>query len=73
MGALDDLSKKAQEFVEENKDKIDEALNSEQAEDISDKVLGAVAETAKKVVPEEHHEKIDEVHANLDKSIGTEK
>lgn len=73
MGALDDLSKKAQEFVEENKDKIDEALNSEQAEDISDKVLGAVAETAKKVVPEEHHEKIDEVHANLDKSIGTER
>lgn len=72
MGALDDLTKKAQEFVEENKDKIDEALNSEQAEDISDKVLGAVADTAKKVVPEEHHEKIDEVHANLDKSIGTE-
>jgi CRISPR/Cas system type I-B associated protein Csh2 (Cas7 group RAMP superfamily) len=72
MGALDDLAKNAQGFVEENKDKIEEALNSEQAEDISDKVLGAVADTAKKVVPEEHHDKIDEVHANLDQSIGTE-
>ena len=72
MGALDDLTKKAQEFVEENKDKIDEALNSEQAEDISDKILDAVSDAAEKVVPEEHHDKIDEVHANLDKSVGTE-
>lgn len=72
MGALDDLAKNAQEFVEQNKDKINEALNSEQAEEISDKVLGAVADTAKKVVPEEHHDKVDEVHANLDKSIGNE-
>jgi prolyl oligopeptidase PreP (S9A serine peptidase family) len=72
MGALDDLAKNAQDFVEQNKDKINEALNSEQAEDISDKVLGAVADTAKKVVPEEHHDKVDEVHANLDKTIGTE-
>ena len=72
MGALDDLTKKAQDFVEENKDKIDEVLNSEQAEDISDKVLGGVSEAAKKVVPEEHHDKIDDVAANIDKSIGTE-
>ena len=72
MGALDDLTKKAQDFVEENKDKIDEVLNSEQAEDISDKVLGGVSDAAKKVVPEEHHDKIDDVAANIDKSIGTE-
>jgi len=72
MGALDDLTKKAQDFVEENKDQIQEALNSEQAEDISDKVLGSVAAAAKKIVPEEHHDKIDEVHASIDKSIGTE-
>ncbi|WP_448006491.1 hypothetical protein [Agromyces bauzanensis] len=72
MGALDDLTGKAQEFVEENKDKIEEALNSEQAEDISDKVLGAVADAAKKVVPEEHHDKVDDVRENIDKSIGTE-
>lgn len=72
MGALDDLGKKAQDFVEENKDKINEALNSEQAEDISDKVLGAVSDAAKKVTPDEHDAKIDEVRDNLDKKIGTE-
>ena len=72
MGALDDLTKKAQDFVEENKDKINEALDSEQAEDISDKVLDAVADAAKKVTPDEHDAKVDEVRANIDKSIGTE-
>jgi uncharacterized protein YaaN involved in tellurite resistance len=72
MGALDDLGKKAQDFVEENKDKINEALNSEQAEDISDKVFDAVSEAAKKVTPDEHDAKVDEVRDNLDKKIGTE-
>ncbi|HEX6365593.1 MAG TPA: hypothetical protein VF000_05560 [Agromyces sp.] len=72
MGALDDLSKKAQDFVEENKDKINEALNSEQAEDISDKILDGVADAAKKVTPDEHDAKIDDVRGNIDKKIGTE-
>ena len=72
MGALDDLTKKAQDFVEENKDKIEEVLNSEQAEDISDKVIDAVSDTAKKVVPDEHHGKVDDVAANIDKAVGTE-
>jgi hypothetical protein len=72
MGALDDLTKKAQDFVAENKDTIDEALNSEQAEDISDKVLDAVADAAKKVTPDEHDAKVDDVRANIDKTIGTE-
>ncbi|MEI5584170.1 MULTISPECIES: hypothetical protein [unclassified Agromyces] len=72
MGALDDLAKNAQDFVEQNKDKINEALDSEQAEDISDKVFDAVADAAKKVTPDEHDAKVDEVRANLDKSIGTE-
>jgi uncharacterized protein (DUF1778 family) len=72
MGALDDLGKKAQDFVTENKDKIDEALNSEQAEDISDKILDSVSDAAKKVLPDEHDAKIDDVRDNLDGKIGTE-
>lgn len=72
MGALDDLTKKAQDFVEENKDTINEALNSQQAEDISDKVLDAVSDAAKKVTPDEHDAKVDDVRANVDKAIGTE-
>jgi uncharacterized protein (DUF1778 family) len=72
MGALDDLAKNAGEFVEQNKDKINEALNSEQAEEISDKILDAVSDAAKKVTPDEHDVKVDEVRAHVDKSIGTE-
>ncbi|RZS64794.1 antitoxin protein of toxin-antitoxin system [Agromyces ramosus] len=72
MGALDDLTKKAQDFVEENKDTINEALNSEQAEDISDKVLDGIAEAAKKVTPDEHDAKVDDVRDKIDTSIGTE-
>ena len=70
MGALDDLTKKAQDFVEENKDTINEALNSEQAEDISDKVLDGVADAAKKVTPDEHDAKVDDVrdqHRQVDR------
>ena len=72
MGALDDITKKAQDFVAENKDAINDALNSEQAEDISDKILDGVSEAAKKVIPEEHHAKVDDVAANIDKAVGTE-
>ncbi|MBM7832754.1 hypothetical protein JOE59_003459 [Agromyces cerinus] len=73
MGSLDDITKKAQDFIEENKDKIADALDSEQAEDISDKLLDGVTEAAKKVVPEEHHDKIDGVRENIDGAVGTEK
>ena len=72
MGALDDLTKKAQDFVEENKDTINDALNSKQAEDISDKVLDGVADAAKKITPDEHDAKIDDVRDHIDTSIGTE-
>lgn len=72
MGALDDLSKKAQDFVADNKDKIDEALKSEQAEQVSDKILGGLAEGVKKIAPDEHDAKIDEVRKNLDGKIGNQ-
>jgi hypothetical protein len=72
MSALDDITKKAQDFIEDNKDKISEVLNSEQAEDISDKVLDGAAEAAKKVAGE-HADKIDAVRDNIDGAIGTEK
>ncbi|HEY9307527.1 MAG TPA: hypothetical protein VIP82_06945 [Microbacterium sp.] len=73
MGSLDDITKKAQDFIEDNKDKIADALDSEQAEDISDKLLDGVTEAAKKVLPEEHHDKIDGVRENIDGAVGTEK
>ncbi|UIP59828.1 hypothetical protein [Agromyces marinus] len=73
MASMDDLAKSAQEFVEQNKDKIEEALKSEQAEDVSDKVFDAIADAVKKVVPDEHHGVVDDVKGNLDKSVGTDR
>ena len=69
---IDDLVNKGKEFIEQNKDKIEDVLKSEQAEEISDKILDGVSDAAKKVVGDEHHAKIDEVRGNIDKAVGTE-
>ncbi|MVQ40778.1 hypothetical protein GON06_01210 [Microbacterium sp. MAH-37] len=71
-GAADDALAKAKTFYEENKDKVDEALKSEQAEGISDNVLDTLAGLAKKILPEDQAGKIDEVRGNLDKAVGHE-
>ncbi|GAA1959259.1 hypothetical protein [Agromyces allii] len=72
MAGFDDLAKQAGEFIEQNKDKIQEVLKSEQAEDISDKVLDGIGEAVKKVAPDEHDGMIDDIKANIDKSVGNQ-
>jgi hypothetical protein len=49
---IDDLVNQGKDFLEQNKDKIGEALKSEQAEGVSDGALDAAAEFVKKVAPE---------------------
>jgi len=68
---LDDMVNKGKDLYEQNKDKVDGAVRSEQAEDISDKVLDGVADFAKKLAPGAA-EKIDEIRDAADKSIGNE-
>lgn len=68
--ALDDITKKAQEFLNDNK--VQDALKSEQAEDISDKVLDGVADVADKVTGGKFSEQIEDVRENIDKKIGNE-
>ncbi|UNK71616.1 hypothetical protein [Microbacterium sp. H1-D42] len=68
---IDDMVNKGKDLYEENKDKISEALGSEQAEGISDKILDGVSDFAKKVAPGAA-DKIDEVRDNVDNSIGHE-
>ncbi|HEX5859056.1 MAG TPA: hypothetical protein VFY91_13210 [Microbacterium sp.] len=70
--AIDDLVNKGKEYLEQNKDKIDAALKSEQAEGISDSALDAGAEFIKKLAPDEHDAKVDDVRDNIDKSIGNQ-
>ncbi|MFT4234920.1 MAG: hypothetical protein QM607_07995 [Microbacterium sp.] len=69
---LDDLVGKAKDAFDANKDKIDDVLHSDQAEDISDKVLGGVAGLAKKVAPDSLDDKIDGAVDAADKAIGND-
>lgn len=68
---IEDAVNKGRDFVEQNKDKIAEAVKSEQAEDISDKVLDGVADFAKKIAPGAS-EKIDEIRDAADKQVGNQ-
>jgi hypothetical protein len=67
---LDDITKKAQEFLNDNK--VKEALQSEQAEDISDKILDGVAGAADKVTGGKFSEQIAGARDAADKAVGNE-
>lgn len=69
--SVNDAINKGKDFLEQNKDNIEGALKSEQAEGISDKVLDGLSDLAKKIAPDAA-DKIDEVRDNVDKSVGNE-
>ena len=67
---IDDITAKAKEFL--NDGRVADALKSEQAEDISDKVLDGVADVANKVTGGKFEEQIDGAREAADKAVGTE-
>ncbi|SIR78287.1 hypothetical protein [Microbacterium sp. RURRCA19A] len=67
---VDDIINKGKQLFDQNRDKIEEALKSEKAEEVSDKLLDGAADAVKKIVPAEQHSKVDEVRENVDESIG---
>jgi len=67
---LEDVTRKAQEFLDDNK--VKEALNSQQAEVISDKVLGGTADAVKKVTGGKFAEQIESARDEADKKVGNE-
>jgi hypothetical protein len=69
---IDDLVNQGKDFLEQNKDKIDDVIKSEQAEGVSDNVLDAAAEFVKKVAPDGIDQHVDGVRDSLDKSVGHE-
>ena len=69
---VDDIINKGKALFEQNRDKIEEALKSEKAEEVSDKVLDGAADAIKKIVPEGQRGKVDEVRDNVDKHVGNE-
>lgn len=69
---IEDIVNQGKGLFEQNKDKIDELLHSEQAEDISDRVLDSAADFAKKVAPDQFDGTVDDIRGNIDKAVGTE-
>ncbi|WP_226653761.1 antitoxin [Leifsonia sp. LS1] len=70
MAGLDDITNKAKEFLDS--DTVKNALKSEQAEDISDKLLDGVADAANKVTGGKFESQIDGARDAADKAVGTE-
>ena len=70
MAGFDDITKKAQEFLQSGK--VQDALKSEQAEGISDKVLDGVADAVKKATGGKFDDKIDGARDAVDEHVGNE-
>ncbi|WP_407932994.1 antitoxin [Herbiconiux daphne] len=70
MAGFDDITKKAQAFL--NDDKVKDALKSEKAEDISDKVLDGVADAVNKVTGKKFESQVDGARDTADKAVGNE-
>lgn len=66
---LDDIIDQGKQFLAQGKQKIDQAVHSEKIEEISDGLLNAAAEAAKKVAPDGIDSKIDEVRDQIDDRI----
>jgi hypothetical protein len=67
---LEDITKKTQDLLADNK--VQDALRSEQAEDISDKLLDGVAGAVNKVTGDKYAEQVEGARETADKAVGTE-
>ena len=68
---IDDITGKTKEFLDS--EQVKGMLESEQAENISDTVLDGVADVADRVTGGRFTEQIDDVKANIDGAIGTDR
>jgi hypothetical protein len=64
VAGFDDITKTAKAFLEE--EKVQQALKSQQAEQVSDKLLDGLANAAKKVTSGQHDAKIDDARDNAE-------
>lgn len=69
---IEDLGKQAGDFVKQNTAKIDEAIHSEQAEGVSDKLLDGAADLANKLTGGKFADKVEEVRSKADEQLGNE-
>ncbi|QIK64213.1 antitoxin [Leucobacter viscericola] len=69
---IEDLGKKAGDFVKEQTENVKESLGSEKAEGVSDKVLDGAAEFADRTTGGKFGDQIEDIRATLDEKFGTE-
>ena len=69
---IEDIVNQGKDFLEQNKDKIDDVIKSEHAEGVSDSALDAAAEFVKKVAPDSVDQHVDGVRENIDRAVGNE-
>ena len=67
-----EVTDKAKAFVDGNRDKIEEAVQSERAEAVSDKIIHGLADGIKKVTGGKFDEQIDTTAKDLDDKIGND-
>ncbi|GAA1744064.1 Rv0909 family putative TA system antitoxin [Microbacterium paludicola] len=67
---FDDLVNQGKELFEQNKDKLQDALQSAEAEGVSDTVLDKVTDFAKGVLPDDLDGQIDQIRDNVDGAVG---
>ncbi|WP_378145178.1 antitoxin [Cnuibacter sp. UC19_7] len=67
---IDDITRKAQQFLGD--EKVQNALKSEKAEDVSDRILDGVAGAVNRVTGEKHADKVEKARSEADKRIGNE-
>lgn len=70
MSGFDDITKKAQEFL--NDDKVKDALKSEQAEDISDKLLDGAQDAVNKITGDKFEKQVGDARDSADKHVGNQ-
>ena len=69
---IEDLVNQGKQFLEDNKDKLQDVLKSDKAEEVSDNVLDSAADFVKKVAPDSVDAQVDGVRDTIDKAVGTE-
>ncbi|MHA3683075.1 Rv0909 family putative TA system antitoxin [Leucobacter sp. HY1908] len=69
---LEDLAKQAGEFAKQNSGKVADALKSEQAEGVSDKLLDGAAGLANRVTGGKFADQVENARDAIDKQVGNE-
>ncbi|HEU5223382.1 MAG TPA: Rv0909 family putative TA system antitoxin [Candidatus Lumbricidophila sp.] len=69
---IEDLANQAKNLFEENKDKVEEVIHSEQAEGVSDGILDNLAGLANKLTDGKFADQIDDVRENIDGAVGNQ-